>query len=364
MNKKLLAAAVAGALALPGAAMAQVTISGIFKVGIDQYSKDRVAVSANNDSEMRITDNSSRIIIGVSEDLGGGLTAIGQWDLRAPMDSASSLSNSGNTWVGLRSTSWGTVTLGRHDLHYGSQPDDIASKAGALMAASVSLMDFTANGTAIANATRTPNVVRWDSPNWGGFALTAAYSTGNSAQEADLTGTETGMAYNLKAAYTAANWQIGGSLWSMSSDGATSLTQVEQDSQVLWGYIRFGGFKVGAAVNMAEVTVGGTATQDRMSMTVPISYTTGPHNFYAHYTIADDDDTTAGVEDGATMMAFAYVYDLSKRTSVGVTFATIDNDANAAYNFFTNTGALGSTGSAMTAGEDGQLIAFTVRHAF
>lgn len=363
MNKKLLAAAVAGALALPGAAMAQVTINGIFKVGIDQYSKDRVAPSANNDSEMRITDNSSRIIIGVSEDLGGGLTAIGQWDLRAPMDSASSLSNSGNTWVGLRSNSWGSITLGRHDLHYGSQPDDIAAKAGALMAAAVSLMDFTANGTAIANATRTPNVVRWDSPNWGGFALTAAYSTGNSAQEADLTGTETGMAYNLKATFTAANWQIGGSMWSMSSDGATSATQVEQDSQVAFGYIRFGGLKVGAAVNMAKVKVGGVDSQDRMSFTVPVSFTTGAHNFYAHYTVADDDDVTAA-EDGATMMALAYVYDLSKRTSVGVTFAQIDNDAGAAYNFFTNTGGLGSTSSAMTAGEDGQLIAFTVRHAF
>lgn len=361
MNKKLLAAAVAGALALPGAAMAQVTINGIFKVGIDQYSKDRVAASTNNDSETRITDNSSRIIIGVSEDLGGGLSAIGQWDLRAPMDSASSLSNSGNTWVGLRSTSWGTITLGRHDLHYGSQPDDIASKAGALMAAAVSLMDYTANGTAIANATRTPNVVRWDSPNWGGFALTAAYSTGNQAQEADLTGATTGSAYNLKASFTAANWQIGGSLWNAKAEAVGG----EQDSQVAWGYIRFGGLKVGAAVNMAKTTnAAGVDTQDRMSFTVPVSFTTGPHNFYAHYTVADDDDTTPGVEDGAEMMAFAYVYDLSKRTSVGITFAQLDNDVGAAYNFFTNTGGLGSTSSALTAGEDGQLIAFTVRHAF
>lgn len=361
MNKKLLAAAVAGALALPGAAMAQVTINGIFKVGIDSYSKDRVTPSANNDSEMRITDNSSRIIISVSEDLGGGLSAIGQWDLRAPMDSASSFSNSGNTWVGLRSTSWGTLTLGRHDLHYGSQPDDIASKAGALMAASISLMDYTANGTAIANATRTPNVVRWDSPNWGGFAVTAAYSTGNQAQEADLTGTSSGSAYNLKAQFTAANWNIGASLWRSEAEATGS---PEQDGMVAFGYIRFGGLKVGAAVNQSEVTTAGVSTQDRMAFTIPVSFTTGPHNFYAHYTIADDDDATPGVEDGATMMAVAYVYDLSKRTSVGVTYAQIDNDANAAYNFFTNTGGLGSTSSAMTAGEDGTLIAFTVRHAF
>lgn len=371
MNKKLLAAAVAGALALPGAAMAQVTINGIFKVGIDSYSKDRVTPTANNDSEMRITDNSSRIIIGVSEDLGGGLSAVGQWDIRGSMDQAQGFANSGNTWVGLRSTSWGTLTFGRHDLHYGSQPDDIASKAGALMAAAVSLMDFTSIGTPVANATRTPNVIRWDSPNWSGLTATAAFSTqpfnGGTNAEGDLTGTETGMGYNLKVAYTAANWQIGGSLWSASSDASTAATQVEQDSQVVFGYIRFGGLKVGAAVNMATVSLGGLDVQDRMAYTVPVSFTTGPHNFYAHYTIADGDDAleSLGVSDtGATMMAIAYVYDLSKRTSVGVTYAQIDNDANAAYNFFTNTGSLGSTGSAMTFGEDGTLIAFTVRHAF
>lgn len=367
MNKKLLAVAVAGALAAPATAMAQVTISGIFKVGIDNYSISGTT-TRNQDSEMRITDNSSRLIFTVSEDLGGGLSAIGQWDIRGPMDSASSFANSGNTWVGLRSNSWGTLTLGRHDLHYGSQPDDIASKAGALMAASVSLMDYVGT-TAIANATRTPNVVRWDSPNWSGFALTAAYSTAAFGTESDLsaagsaTPIESGSGYNLKAVYTAANWQVGASLWNAKSDGTTSATTVEQDSQILWGYIRFGGFKVGAAVNMAEITVGPTTTADRTSFTIPVSYTTGPHNFYAHYTTADDNDATVA-EDGAKMYAFAYVYDLSKRTSVGVTYAKLDNDTAANYNFFTNTGGLGSTNSTLAAGEDGQLLAFTVRHAF
>ena len=66
------------------------------------------------------------------------------------------------------------------------------------------------------------------------------------------------------------------------------------------------------------------------------------------------------------MWAFAYVYDLSKRTSAGVTYAKIRNSAGAAYNFFTNanTGAFGSVNAAPAAGEDPRLIAFTVRHAF
>ncbi len=360
MNKKLLAVAVATVLAAPATALAQVTISGVFKVGIDQFKLNNSA-RAGNKNEMRITDNSSRVIFTVTEDLGGGLAAIGQWDVRAPMDSAASMSNSGNTWVGLRSNSWGSMTLGRHDLHYGKQPDDIASKAGALMAAAVSLMDYAGGGgTAIAVTSRTANVVRWDSPSWGGFTMTAAYSTSVGATEGDLGGTVKGNAYNFNPAFTASNWQLGASLWNSKGEGVGG----EQDGMVVYGFMRFGGFKVGAALNSSTITsAAGADTSDRTAWTIPISYTTGAHNFYAHYTKADDDDIMAGATD-AKMFAVAYVYDLSKRTSVGVTYAKLDNSAQANYSFFTNTGSLGSTGSAQLAGEDATLIAFTVRHAF
>lgn len=400
MNKKLLAVAVAGALAAPGIALAQVTINGIFKVGIDQYSVsgDNNFTGANarqKKSEMRITDNSSRLLIGVTEDLGGGLAAVGQWDIRGPMDSAASFANSGNTYVGLRSNSWGTLALGRFDLHYGSQPDDIASKAGALMAASISLMDYFGSGLVpIASATRTPNVVKWDSPKWGGFDLTGAYSTtgqaittstvrgiagvpgggGGQAFESDLSlgtaSTTSGSSYNLKAQYTAANWNVGGSLWSSKADGVASTAEQKVDSTIIWGYIRFGGFKVGAAMNDGKGTIGGVEQTKRQAYTIPASYTTGAHNFYAHYTAAQKDKAleSLGLNDtGAKMYAFAYVYDLSKRTSVGITYAKIDNELHASYNFFTNTNAttgLGSTNATLLNGEDGQLVAATIRHAF
>jgi len=63
------------------------------------------------------------------------------------------------------------------------------------------------------------------------------------------------------------------------------------------------------------------------------------------------------------MMSFAYVYDLSKRTSVGITYSMIDNDTNANYNFFTGT-SLGSSDAATGRGEDPTLIQATLRHAF
>jgi predicted porin len=386
MNKKLLAAAVASALAVPVTASAQVTISGIFKVGISNVSVSGTQTPGRaNNSQIRVDDNSSRILFNVAEDLGGGLSAIAQLDLRFAPDQAgaapaSNPIGSGNTYVGLRSNSWGSITMGRWDLHYGQQPDDIASKAGALMAASVSLMDYQLVGTgtsqtaAVANATRTANVIKWDSPNWGGFTATAAYSTSPLAasSEGDMavttaTPTQKGSGMNLAAAYVASNWGIRASMWDAKAEATSNLgaTPSEQSSVSASAYIRFGGFKVGVGMNQAELMANGVTISDRTNMTVPVSYTTGAHNFYAHYTMAGDDDAAqfAGMETKATMMAFAYVYDLSKRTSVGITYAQIDNGANANYNFFTG-GSLGSADANPGRGEDLRIIQGTLRHAF
>jgi len=377
MNKKLMAVAVAAAMA-PGLALAQssVTISGVFKTGLDQI---RIGSRAgSNTSEWRVTDNSSRMIFNITEDLGGGMQAIAQMDLRFSTDintttaAASTINTGGNTWVGLRGKSWGTFTMGQHDLHYGKQPDDIASKAGALMASSVSLMDSTSAAgvtTAIAGNTRTRNVLRYDTPQWGIFSGTAAYSTNPGGAEADLTAANTsrkGNAINLNPVLTGANWQAGYSYWRQKADVAGAATG--QRGDVLYGFYRWGGFKLGLAWNKSRVRsdlAGGGDTARRTSWTIPASYNWGKHTVYGHYTKAGNDKVTA-VDDAAKMWAFAYVYDLSKRTSAGVTYAKIRNNAGAAYNFFTNTatGAFGSVNSAPAAGEDPRLIAFTLRHAF
>jgi predicted porin len=380
MQKKLLAVAVAGALLAPAAAMAQssVTISGIFKVGIDNFRVgNRTGVNSN---ETRITDNSSRMIFGITEDLGGGLAGIAQLDARfTPDDAGGGFSESGNTWVGLRSSSLGTLTFGRHDLHYGKQPDSIAAKAGALMAASVSLMDYTAAGQSIANATRTPNVVRYDTPNFGGFAATVAYSTSPFGNESDtLSAARKGNAWNFNPSYTAGPIQVGFSVWRAKGDASAAGAAQDQDSWSLYGSYSLGAFKVGLGINQAEVETVTAATTtkiaDRRNWTVPVSWTAGPHTVYAHYTRAGKDEAIdnaasalgLSTDTKARMMAVAYNYDLSKRTAVGVTFAKINNGDTSAYNFFTNysTTALGSAGSAIAAGEDPRLVAFTVRHAF
>jgi predicted porin len=376
MQKKLLALAVAGVLGAPAVAMAQsaVTISGVFKVSIDNYKIDSpsstastapgsIAHSGTNTSENRITDNNSRLIFGVVEDIGGGMSAIAQVDFRFAPDTGT-VTAGGNTWVGLRGTSWGTVTLGRHDLHYGKQPDDLPVKAGALMGSSVSLMDYVANGqTGIANTTRTNNVLRYDSPNWSGFAFTAAYSTNPTAVEGDLASSvRKGNAYTFNPSYTASNFAVGWSYWNQKADGGGSLS--DQKSNVFYGYYTVAGFKVGAAINDSKVENGTTGVKqfDRRAWTIPVSWTSGSHNIYAHYTKAKEDKVVGSGSD-AKMIALAYVYDLSKRTSVGLTYAKIDNNSRAAYNFFSSLTSSG-VNNLVANGEDPRLLSLTVRHAF
>src|SRR5271154_5572406 len=132
MNKKLLAVAVAGAFtAAPLAAFAQstVTISGFFKTSVEDISIHSYGAAPNggpssrpagsNNSEGRLADDLSRIVFNIVEDLGGGMSAVAQADMRFDASNPSSglPPMSGNTHVGLRG-SWGQVRAGLQDLHY------------------------------------------------------------------------------------------------------------------------------------------------------------------------------------------------------------------------------------------------------
>ena len=74
MNKKLMAVAVAGALAAPVAmAQSNVTISGRMALGVDTYSATGAtqAASSGLQSRNRVWDNGSRVTIAGAEDANG-----------------------------------------------------------------------------------------------------------------------------------------------------------------------------------------------------------------------------------------------------------------------------------------------------
>ena len=390
MNKKLIAVAVAGLFAAPAVALAQssVTISGLLKGGYEtlkygNYNPGNArGAAAGNSSQNGVVDDSSRIIFNVTEDLGGGMAAIGQVDMRIKPDdqqgaaSTASTPTTGNTFFGLRSTQWGTVSFGRRDLHYFNRESNLTDKAS-LRADSISLLAYAGRGgSAIAGATRTQNVVHYLSPNWSGFTFILAYTSNASATDADIaSNVSRGSGWNFNPNYQAANWQVGYSYWESKPDATVStLTNFlgKQRSDRLYGsYVFPFGLKLGLAWDKSRIkavnspTVSGDLSK-RDVWSIPVSYTWGNHSVHFHYDQANDDkaiaDTAAGNQK-AKMWAIAYAYDLSKRTSAALTYAQIKNNGDAAYNFFTS-GSLGIGNSGPVVGEDPKMWGVTLRHAF
>lgn len=414
MKTQIVAVALTALLAAPATAPAQssVTISGYFKASFENIKLSQTVKSPG--SETRVSDDSSRIVFSVREDLGGGLAAIGQLDVRFKLDDGGAVAatnvggniGAGNTFVGLRSKGWGTLSAGRHDLHYTHNRSEITFKAGSYKADDLALLAFAGGGgTAVAVNSRTLNAVRFDSPRWGGFAFTAAYSTNPAAADSDIgSGIRKGRAWNLNPNLEGANYQIGYSYWSQKADGAVSaassaiagcaaggvvtisaagavtstcatggtvtftaagVAAADQRGDRLYGSYSWGGLRLGVTWDRAELKNGvtGALTSRRTAWSLPLRYRTGVHNFYAGYTGARDDRASAAA-DGAKMVALAYAYDMSKRTSAGISYARINNDAGATYNLYGSAGGQGSASAAVAAGEDPRIWAITLRHAF
>jgi len=412
MQKKLLALAVAGALAIPGAALAasSVTINGFFKVSYASIKVSPQAPGAGRSSEDRVQDESSRIRFIVVEDLGGGLQAIGQVDWRMTIDQGAD-ATSGANFVGLRSKSWGELTMGRHDLHYIYTEDQSYSRGGSLKMTNTSILAFgNAGANPVANASRTPNVIRWFSPNWKGFTAVVAYSTSPypaGGTEGDIaSGVRKGNAWNIAPQYNAKNWGVGFSWYQGKTDGAGAQTvptgvsvggiggtvafaaPLEGTSWRVNGHYQWGGLRIGLVWDRSEWEDDGTVTNTvatptgvgignkyskRDAWSIPIRYDWGKHSVFGHYSQAKDDkgswyrnnsDLGLSNQSGADMWAIGYAYSLSKRTKVSLNYAKINNDSEARYNLFTSSGGLGSPDAGVAPGQDPQQIAVTVTHSF
>ena len=428
MRKKILVAAVAGALAAPIAAFAQyqdpatthktervaiadagggssVTISGALLVSIDNHQVGNAAATRTKTSETHVQDESSSLVFGIRENLGNGLAAVGRVDFKVGIP-AGTLGAFGDTWVGLDSKDWGSLTMGRHSFHYFKTPEDAYFLGASYRAHPSSLIDFAGGGrVAIANATRTPNAVKWISPNWSGFQAIVGWSaspTGASALSADMTPGNTarsGRAWNVNPTYTAANWAAGYSFWDSKSDAPSAvynaalqglgntggnvgafaagagaslvgqLVSADQRSDSLYGHYMWGGWKLGAIWNKTKLTAAATAAglaptgtelSNRSAWSIPLRYATGPHTFMATYTKAQDDSATA-VQDGAKMVALTYAYAFSKRTFLALSLAKLTNDGSGAYTPYVSSAIV--TGG-LAPGESARTITLGMRHNF
>jgi predicted porin len=215
MNKKLMALAVAGALA-PAAAMAQnYSVYGRLTLGVDTYeakgATDIVTGNSNpaNDvpNRARVFDNGSRVGFRGTEDLGGGVRAEFLIETGVNVDSgncngqngASNTNNSGNCgntstgfWgsrvghIGLAG-SWGLVTWGRSNVYW---TNGAIEQVGAnWLNIGAQLYSGTFGRGMGVGVTRVSNTMQYTTPTWAGINAVLSYSP--SRQEAQQNGTNT-----------------------------------------------------------------------------------------------------------------------------------------------------------------------------
>lgn len=409
MNKKLLALAVAAALA-PAAAMADsgnVTVYGIMDASYDitDNGTGAAAGAASGIRANKVSSNSSRLGFKGTEDVGNGLNAVWQIETGINADgTAASNLNSRNTFVGLSSKSAGTVILGRHDTPYklatrgldyfgdgladnrnimgggagstlGTAPT-ITYPAGTF--ASGVLANGTAasfNGSAASFDGRQSDVVAYISPTVNGLTGAIAYVAG--AEGVTTSGQTKGDAWSAMANYangpmyaalayerhnfgTKGTGDLGATAIS-NTTGATSgfADRMEKAWKLGLGY-KFGDLDVGFAYEKTSDDLNaGSNLLGHNAWTLGGKYKIASNDLKLAYTKAGNN---AADKTGANQWAVGVDHNMSKRTKVYAQYVRLNNDDSATYGL----NGAGATGlvSANGAGADPSAWSFGMRHSF
>lgn len=373
MQKKVIALAVAGALAAPAVAMAQSTVQvygnlyveyGFWNQGTATNGTDR----ANPDL---IYTGGSEIGFKGEEKLGGGLSAWFQCASTADVRGVSLGGFCGrNSAVGFKG-SFGNVFIGNWVAPFrrafgvgqvGARSLGAFGNWGLLWGGSATTLDGANPGSF---ARRQNNTINYDSPKFGGFQFMAQASTTNSATN-DLAS-----APNAKPR----TWSLGGTY----AAGPLALGAGFEEHQKFYGAgTDEKGYHVSASYKLGKVKVGGVYTKQEWDDTAATSgevnawslgaewNISGPHLLHFGYTVADDVTgnsgaigtrrPAAGVDTGARHWTVRYQHVLSKRTYVSVGYGNLKTDRNAAY-------ALGN-GMTNLAGADQKGVGLNIGHRF
>ncbi len=414
MNKKLMAVAVAGALAAPAVAFAQgstVQIYGTLKAEYGFVKMPKVTTGNSYNNWDGLNSGSSNIGFKGEEKLGGGMSALFQCesDMRFLGGGAA---RSGtlcdrNSALGLKG-SFGSVFVGNWD-----SPDKLAVGKTRI---SEDTGWFGVTHMMFGESNRTPNSINYHSPNFNGFsvALQTTSSNGASNTQNPPSGVNNTLApgnalmpmkgrsnsFNaiyekgpLVAAigYTKQDDNAAGQSRALltrnigfdttlsaanrlSANNAitNTMTGAEDENLSLGVAYTFGPAKVGLTYTRLEMSntatvVANTINAKRNAWNLAGTYkVAGPHSLWAGFTKADDLKGTAGGVaipggTGGKEYQFGYINDLSKRTSAAIGYARVKNDRNS--DFYNVGGTAASVGD-NTDGSKSSVVAVYMFHKF
>ncbi|HUX62603.1 porin [Sulfuricella sp.] len=391
MNKKLIALAVAAALA-PAAAMADsgnVSIYGILDASIDVTDNGDTADGTKQGIRThKVSSNSSRIGFKGNEDLGNGLAAVWQIETALNVDGGATTGGttlgSRNTFVGLSSKTAGTVILGRHDTPYKLATrgldyftDGLADNRNIMGGGgATSTTAGPVAGSALSFDGRQSDVVAYISPTFSGFHAAVAYVAG--AELVTTSGQQKGNAWSAMGMYDNgplmaslayerhkvgdANTGDAGPSWV----GAGSVNRSEKAWKLGVGYKIIDALQVGFAFEKTSDDLNaGTEVFGHKAWTLGGKYSMGSNDLKLAFTKAGDQGSTS--DTGAKQWALGVDHNMSKRTKVYAQYVKLNNDKNAFYGL-NGAGATGSVSaigaSTLAGGADPSAWSFGMRHSF
>ncbi len=383
MNKKLMAVAVAGALAAPALAFAQASTVQIYGRMEAQYGylnsqpnfgaapgTPRVEGDAFN-------GGTSRIGFRGEESLGRGLSAWFQCETRAkflePQVSVGAAICDRNSAVGLKG--------GFGDMYFGrwTPPIDAASGATLMLNTTgwLGVEQLTMVGTNYDFTGRNSETINYSLPKIGDLSVTAQYTalplinavgqglnTNVAASNANAKPRKMGLGaiYAAGPLVVAAAWQANRN--DVANNAASSATFSTDDNAWLVGATyRVGAFKGGITYFDMKEEVSATTKLTRKSMNFAVDYQmTAPGLVRVGYTRANDYEGGAagsGAGTGADMWQVSYNHSFSKRTVGTLGYARLSNGSAGTYNF----NGLKQT-TAGTPGQDASVFVLGLAHTF
>src|SRR5664280_2060699 len=372
-----------------------VSIAGLLAVGLKESEVTNTSRPGMN-SETRLDDNTSRLIITSTSKIANGWNVIFRIESRfqadvRPVDPAYNNNNligtatyhtgdvtgwaDGDTWGGI-STPYGSLVFGTSTVYYTDTinvgylglpagPGETQRIWDANGLGTFNILDqvtpTTKAGVAYASLftlgnTRSRNVVRYNSNNYNGFDFQLAWSQNLTGDELHYVAPGTagyarsysnGLGLYGTARYNKGPLSVQVSAVEQRITGGVYTPAAQAGPPDLLAY-RAGasytlpiGLRLGVVYdhtqydNYAFSSPASTVADTaakRDAWMIPVSYAFGPHAFYVSYGLAGK--TTSQADTGATQWNVGYDYALTKRAFVGLWYTSLKNDKNAHYTPF------------------------------
>jgi predicted porin len=388
MNKKLIVLAVAGAFAMPFAASAKSTVQIYGKARVGYAHID--SGDGLNSGDRIINPGGSAIGFKGTEDLGGGNAAWFQLEQTFVLDGADRSWTDRNTGIGLKG-SWGLFGVGQWTTPY-DRVGGASGHIGAFGATDIGGVNtiisnrFTTNGNdggVYSFARRHKGLIWYDSPSFSGFKISGAFSDNRGKDSIGGVNTpdtangsprlySLGLSYNNGPIYVAAGYE---KHKDFVTDGSSD------DAWTINGSYKFANiFRVGLVyehLKYSDDTAAGGDTKRNAWGVFGDWYIGGPHSLHVEYVKANNTSGSQNIampsdpskyvlgsvvanggagDTGASMWGVKYTYKFSKRTSIDVDYARLNQDENANYALY--------GGATNNVGQDQTVYGLVMTHVF